>query len=116
MTFESKEGVVRLLGPRDSFLRQVRGAFGVKVVARGHELSLEGPAAEVAGCEQVLWAMRERLAEEEPLTPAVVAQLIESYRGPGRETGAARLRLEGFLAGRTTQPKTPGQGLGFFRL
>ena len=101
MTFQDPESVVRLLGPRDSFLKQVRQAFNVKVVARGQRLSLEGPPEEVAGCQGVLEAMQ-------PLTQNVVAELVKNYRGRGSEGGSALL-IKGFSGERIMRPKSEGQ-------
>ena len=109
LTFESTEGVVRLLGPRDSFLRQLRAAFDVKAVARGQELLLDGSDGLVEDCEEVLAAMQRRLEQNRLLTEAVVSELIRD-RKRGREN-VARLggSLGEFLDPKTAYPKTPGQ-------
>ena len=105
----SKEGVLKLLGPRDVFLRQVREAFDVKVVARGQEVHLDGRDEEVAACRRVLQEMQQRVDRDERLTPGVVADIIETFRtwqGPEANGAAA---LQAFDGGRVPRPKTPGQ-------
>ena len=109
ITFDSKDAAVRLLGARDSFLRQLRDAFDVKVVARGEELSLEGPDGHVEKCERVLAAMQRRLEENRPLSDSMVAELIEEHKGRRLYRAPADVSLEGFLEGQAASPKTSGQ-------
>ena len=108
LSFPSKEQVIRLLGPRDSFLRQLRKAFRVKVIARGQELLLDGPDKEVEACREALAALQEHLVDNGALTDDLVAGIIAGHRTRGREPGGL-LSLEGLPGGRTTRPKTPGQ-------
>ena len=110
--FDDDEAMVRILGPRDSFLRRVRDAFDVRIVARGRSLSIVGPQDSVADCEGVLEAMRSRVSQGRPLDLEVVEDLIrsQSFRsGRGRERAGAGLKLEAFLSGRFTKPRSPGQ-------
>lgn len=107
-----KDRAVRLLGPQDSYLKRLREAFGVKVVARGGEVSIEGPSAQVRGAEKVLGYIEERLEAQKPTTLGLVEQLISQAKfelscGSSREV--ARLRIEGFRPGKATLPKTQGQ-------
>ena len=109
ITLPDKEDIIRLFGPRDSFLRQLREAFDVKVVARGEGLSLEGPDSEVETCEQVLNEMQEHLGRRESLTTSLVSQIIESRKESGPRRGETRIHLEGFSERRIVRAKTPGQ-------
>jgi len=101
--------MIQLFGPRDSFLRQLRSAFEVKVVARGHGLSLEGAQEEVEACEHVLAEMREYLTSDEMLTESLVNRLIESRRDAGSWDKEAHPSLASFLNARLARPKTAGQ-------
>jgi len=109
LTLPSKEGLVRLLGPRDVFLRMLRHAFQVKVVARGQQVRLEGRPGEVAGCEAAMAAMQERLDNNEPLTEQVVGRLIENQKSAPDDPDSQVLQLEGFSAGRVARTRTAGQ-------
>jgi phosphate starvation-inducible PhoH-like protein len=51
ITLESREEAVLLFGPRDSYLRTIRDALGVKLVARGDLLQIEGPSEAVEKAE-----------------------------------------------------------------
>jgi len=101
--------VVRLLGPRDSFLRQLRAAFDVKVVARGHEVILEGSDEEVRACQEALVEMQQQLDSDGKLTRAAVGEIIQGLRPVAGEESLGRLRLAGFVQGRGARPRTPGQ-------
>jgi len=100
---------VRLLGPRDCFLRQLRAAFGVKVIARGHQVILDGPPDQIQACQQVLRAMEDHLATNGSLSKGVVNEIIEERRSPGSDAGESHARLLGFMEGRSARAKTPGQ-------
>ena len=108
LSFSNKEQVIRLLGPQDTFLRQVRKAFAVKVVARGHQLLLDGPDEETEACRGALAAMRQHLADNETLTERVVEDIIRGHRTGSPDLGAP-LSLDGPPGGRATRPKTQGQ-------
>jgi phosphate starvation-inducible PhoH-like protein len=109
LTFDSKESVVKLLGARDGFLRQIRDAFDVKVVARGHQLSIEGPDRQVADCQQVLAAMQEQLAQNRPLSEDVVSRLIQDQQNRRGYDARADVALGSFLGRQPATPKTAGQ-------
>ena len=112
LTFDSEEAVIRVLGPRDSFLRQVRAAFDVRMVARGRHLSIEGPDEPVEGCERVLRAMQERIGRDQPLDVEAVDELIRDQKqgfGAGKAGDEGPEHLEAFLSERIARPKTQGQ-------
>jgi len=109
LVFPNKERLVGLLGPRDNFLRQLRAAFDVKVVARGHEVTLNGSPDQILACQQVLRTMTEYLEANGSLNESVVAGLIQEQKAQGTETPRESVHLESFALGRTTRPRTPGQ-------
>ncbi len=109
LTFPDRERLIRLLGPRDSFLRQLRAAFDVKVVARGQDVTLEGPPEQMAACLKVLQAMQEHLDNSGDLSEGVVAEIIEERKAPGREAEGARTHQDGFSPACSARPKTAGQ-------
>ena len=112
LSIGDREKVVRLFGPRECFLKQLREAFGLKLVARNGELSIDGPAPAVSRCQEVLRAMQDRVDKGQALSRELLGQLIEQQDLAGGRTaekwreGAA---VEGFQTGRTTRPKSKGQ-------
>jgi phosphate starvation-inducible PhoH-like protein len=109
ITLHGNENTIRLFGPRDSFLRKLRDVFRVKVVARGHGVSLEGPSSEVETCAAVISDMQERLDHGEIMTDELVLQLVELHREKETAAEESTTHIEGFQAGRVTRPKTAGQ-------
>ena len=66
---DSREEAVILFGPRDQFLRTVRDALGVKVVARGDTLQLEGTEEQVDHADRAFGQLRGMLRKNGRLTP-----------------------------------------------
>ena len=109
LTFSSTENVVRLFGPRDAYLRQVRDAFDVKITARGNRLILEGEEEAAEGCHRTLAEMQRRVEEGEQLDPEVVTQIIGRGRHPGAPRERAERQLESFQGGQAPRAITSGQ-------
>ncbi|MBS3764643.1 MAG: PhoH family protein [Planctomycetes bacterium] len=108
--FPTKEQVVRVLGPRDIFLRQLQGSFDVQIVARGHQLVLEGDEREVAACKEVLRELQERLECGEELNESNVERIIAGTKdSKDRPSEGASTRLASFRSGQTARPRTSGQ-------
>lgn len=90
ITLESHDEELAVFGSRDQFLRQVRDAFGVRLVARHGEVRVEGESGKVEKARQVLeelkgWHRRRRTA-----SAGDVAELIENrVRPEGDENGSA---------------------------
>src|ERR1700742_1141041 len=79
-----------VFGSRDQYLRQVRDALGVKVVARHGEVRVEGDVERIEQARQVFEELRSQFRRRRPLTGADVADLIDSIinagdRGDGAE-------------------------------
>lgn len=108
----NKDRAVRLFGPHERFLKLLRDTFGVKVVSRGGEVSLDGPPESVAGAENVLNRMAEMARRGEEPTESDLRRLIEMEKyADRREDGRSfrEARIEGFKKGMSTIPRTPGQ-------
>ena len=107
LTLDSREEAVILFGPRDAFLRTVRDALGVKVVARGDTLQFEGPEEPVEQAARAFSQLRGLLRKNGRLVPEDVRSILEVVRGDGRGSGSALTVLE---SGRYLRPRTDGQG------
>ena len=107
LTLDSREEAVILFGPRDQFLRTVRDALGVKVVARGDTLQFEGAEEQVDQAERAFSQLRGLLRKNGRLVPEDVRSIIEVVRGDARGAGNAMTVLE---SGRYLRPRTDGQG------
>jgi phosphate starvation-inducible protein PhoH and related proteins len=102
-----------LLGSGDEFLRMVEDAFGVRVHARGNELTLTTPAGTSVDVDQVarvIDELAEIIGRGQVLDRRTVEQAIRIVRD-GVEGRAADLLGEHLVThrGRTIRPKTIGQ-------
>ncbi|MBX9585151.1 MAG: PhoH family protein [Gemmataceae bacterium] len=109
LTLDSREEAVILFGPRDAHLRAVRDALGVRLVARGDLLQIDGPADAAEQAERAFAQLRLVLRKHGKLTAEDVRTVIEVVRtgsGPDRAAGGVTT-LE---SGRNLRPRTDGQG------
>ncbi len=102
--------MVELLGPRDRLLRQVEEAFGAVIVARGNELSITGPAEEVAQATRLFDEMIAMVRRGQPIDQSATRQVIRMVRdddpaSPSEVLGQTLLTHRG----RSIRPKTIGQ-------
>jgi phosphate starvation-inducible PhoH-like protein len=102
--------VVRLFGPRDHYLKRLRDAFDVAVVARGEQVRMDGPEESVRRCEAALLAMEDELNRGAPITEDLVERLIREQSAPAapEAEGEGRPPAEA-EPWPGTAPKTPGQ-------
>ena len=78
IALESHDEELAVFGSRDQYLRQVRDALGVKVVARHGEVRVEGETTRIEQARQVFEELRSQFRRRRPLTGADVADLIDS--------------------------------------
>jgi phosphate starvation-inducible PhoH-like protein len=109
IALESHDEELAVFGSRDQYLRQVRDALGVKVVARHGEVRVEGDAERVEQARQVFEELRAQFRRRRPLTGADVADLIDSIVNPGdREGGTEGFDPRDVKGG--LKARTSGQG------
>ncbi|HEV3438265.1 MAG TPA: PhoH family protein, partial [Gemmata sp.] len=106
LTLASREEAVILFGPRDQFLRTVRDALGVKLIARGDLLQIEGLPDAAEQAERVFQQLRQVLRKQGKLTAEDVRTVIEVVRGGGERTASVTLTE----SGRGLRTRTDGQG------
>lgn len=108
LTLDSREEAVILFGPRDQYLRAVRDALGVRLVARGDLLQIDGPPDAAEQAERAFAQLRLVLRRHGKLTAEDVRTVVEVVRtggGPDRSGGVTTLE-----SGRNLRPRTDGQG------
>lgn len=109
LTLDNREEAIILFGPRDAYLRTIRDALGVRIVARGDQLHIDGPEAATAEAERAFQQLRTVLRKQGKLTPEDVRTVIEVVHG-GTERGAASSSVTVMESGRHLRPRTDGQG------
>jgi phosphate starvation-inducible PhoH-like protein len=106
LTLDSREEAVILFGPRDAYLRTVRDALGVKLVARGDLLQIEGSSEIVEQAERAFQQLRQVLRKQGKLTPEDVRTVLDVVRGSGDRGGNVTF----MESGRGLRARTDGQG------
>jgi phosphate starvation-inducible PhoH-like protein len=108
LTLDSREEAVILFGPRDQFLRAVRDATGVRVVARGDTLQFDGTEEQVGQAERAFQQLRTVLRKQGKLTAEDVKTILDVVRGGDpRGIHPTVTTMEG---GKALRPRTDGQG------
>src|SRR3954471_15806540 len=106
ISLDSHDEELAVFGNRDQYLRQVRDAMGVKVLARHGEVRVEGEPERVAQARQVFEDLRGLYRRQRSISSGEVADVIESaLRGAGDANGQVSIR-EG---NRVVRPRTDGQ-------
>jgi phosphate starvation-inducible protein PhoH and related proteins len=105
LTLASREEAVILFGPRDQYLRTVRDSLGVKLIARGDLLQIEGTPEATEQAERAFQQLRQILRKNGKLTPEDLHNVIDVVRGG--ERGPSLTLLE---SGRGMRTRTDGQG------
>ena len=107
ISLDSHDEELAVFGSRDQFLRQVRDAFGVKVVARHGEVRVEGETHRVEMARQVFEELKGWHRKRRTASAGDVADLIESRSRPESDdrNGSVEIR-EG---NRVVRARTDGQ-------
>ena len=108
VTLESREEAVILFGPRDTFLRTLRDTLGVKVVARGDLLQLDGPETAVDQAERAFQQLRTVYRKSGRLTNADVIGVLEIVKSGESRNNPVTLAQSDY--GKYLRPRTDGQG------
>ncbi len=108
LTLDSREEAVILFGPRDQFLRMVRDALGIKVVARGDTIQIEGSETAVEQGERVFQQLRSVLRKNTRLLAEDVRTVLSVIQGGDARGGPTSLAVTD--SGKYLRPRTDGQG------
>src|SRR5262245_60322347 len=108
LTVDSRDEALLLFGNRDQFLKLVRDGLGVRVVARGDTIQIDGTEEAVGQAERAFAQLRSILRANGQLTNEDVKTVVEVVRaGASRDGGQNLTMLEG---GKYLRPRTDGQG------
>lgn len=107
LTLDSREEAVILFGPRDQYLRTIRDALGVRVVARGDTLQVDGAEDAVSLADRTFEQLRRVLRKNGQLTPTDVNDVLTVIKGGDARGGTTTL---GTADGKYLRPRTDGQG------
>jgi phosphate starvation-inducible PhoH-like protein len=112
ITLNDRDEALLLFGSRDQYLREVRDALGVRLVARGDTIQIKGDETPVDQAERVFQQLRLLLKKQGAISPEDVRTVIEVVQngadrlGPPSDKGA----LKETKGSKYVRPRTDGQG------
>ena len=107
IALEGHDEELAVFGSRDQYLRQVRDALGVKVLARHGEVRVEGDRERVDQAKQIFEELRALYRRKKALTSSDVSELIETTLRADEPDRPDLLEIR--EGGRTVRPRTDGQ-------
>src|SRR5262245_18772847 len=108
LALDSRDEAILLFGNRDQFLRLVRDALGVRVVARGDTVQIDGPEEAVGQAERAFAQLRSVLRANGQLTSEDVKTVVEVVRAGSERLSPQTLTM--MDGGKYLRPRTDGQG------
>jgi len=107
LTLDNRDEAVALFGSRDQFLRLLREALGVRIVARGDVVHIDGNEQQVDQADRVFQQLRQLLKQQGSLTPENVRTVLAVVTQSEDRQGPQNLAV---VNGRSTvRPRTDGQ-------
>jgi phosphate starvation-inducible PhoH-like protein len=107
VTLESRDEAVPLFGPRDSYLRMIRDALAVRLIARGDTLTIDGPTEAVDQAERAFDQLRKLLKQNGEIQAEDVRTALAVVQRNGEPGGPTSLGTG--ERGKTLRPRTDGQ-------
>src|SRR3954471_2421751 len=107
ISLDSHDEELAVFGSRDQYLRQVRDALGVKVLARHGEVRVEGEPGRVAQARRVFEELRGLYRRQRSITSGEVADVIETAVRGDEDDGAGQVAIR--EGNRLVRPRTDGQ-------
>src|SRR5437588_10700668 len=93
ITLNSPDEALLLFGSRDQYLRTVRDALAVRLIARGDTLQIEGPEEQVGQGERVFQQLRQMLRKQGSLSPEDVRTVLDVVQHGGDRLTPENLTL-----------------------
>ena len=108
LTLDSRDEAVLLFGNRDQYLRLIRDALGVRLVARGDTVQIDGSDETVGQAERAFQQLRAVLRTNGLLTAEDVKTVVEVIRAGTEHNSPQKLTV--MDGGKYLRPRTDGQG------
>jgi phosphate starvation-inducible PhoH-like protein len=107
ITLDNRDEALLLFGSRDQNLRAIRDALGVRLVARGDTVHVDGDEIKVSQAERVFQQLRTMLRQQGRLSPEEVRSVLEVVQHAGDRQGPQTLGATD--SGRHVRARTDGQ-------
>ena len=107
LTLDNRDEAVALFGSRDQFLRLLREALGVRIIARGDVVHIEGAEPQVDQADRVFQQLRQMLKQQGSLTGENVRTVLAVVTQNDDRQSPQNLAV---VNGRSSvRPRTDGQ-------
>ena len=106
---DSREEATVIYGPRDAYLRGIRDALGVRIVARGDTIQLEGTEEQIGQSERVFAQLRTIFRKNTRLIGDDVKQVLDIVKNGESRHGPLGLTVGD--GNKYLRPRTDGQAL-----
>jgi len=107
LTLESRDEALLLFGSRDQYLRLIRDALGVRIVARGDVVHIDGTETQVDQADRVFQQLRQMLKKQGNLTSENVRTVLAVVQQNDDRQGPQNLAVTS--TNRQVRPRTDGQ-------
>jgi phosphate starvation-inducible PhoH-like protein len=109
--FDSTEQMVQALGSNDEALRLIEDSFpGIGLQARGNELTITGPSADVLRTERLIGEIQTMATNNATVSPHVLEQLVTMLKTQSAARPSEVLSVNILTSrGKTIRPKTLNQ-------
>src|SRR5712692_8266997 len=91
ITLDNRDEALLLFGSRDQNLRAIRDALGVRLVARGDTVHVDGDEIKISQAERVFQQLRTMLRQQGRLSPEEVRSVLEVVQHAGDRQGPQTL-------------------------
>jgi phosphate starvation-inducible PhoH-like protein len=108
LTLDDRDEALGLFGSRDQFLRMIRDALAVRIVARGDVVHIDGGEGQVDQADRVFQQLRLMLKKQGSLTSENVRTVLAVVMQNDDRQGPQNIAVAG--AQRQVRPRTDGQG------
>ena len=110
LTLNDRDETVQLFGNRDQFLRLIRDALNVRIIARGDTIQIDGEPAIVEKADRVFQQLRQTLQRGQHLTAETVRTVLAiAQKGDEGVIAPAAAPLTSMANNRHVRPRTDGQ-------
>ncbi|MBI2807326.1 MAG: PhoH family protein [Planctomycetes bacterium] len=109
LTLNDRDEAVLLFGQRDQYLRLIRDALGVRIIARGDTVQIDGDQPSVDQAERVFAQLRQMLQRQQTLTAETVRTALAAAQGGENGIPAVPAPVTAMANNRSVRPRTDGQ-------
>lgn len=109
LTLDNQDEAILLFGSRDQFLRLIRDALGVRIIARGDVLHIEGSETQVDQADRVFQQLRAMLKKQGTLTSENVQTVLAVAQAKEERPISPAAPVIQSAGPRSVRPRTEGQ-------